>query len=158
MHGEREEGDSTREGKERERGGGGEEGRHLQRSVGTQRRERERRGLYMHPLPFSSLQVLGPNAIAVKAPQSPRTGEVDITLVFKGSQFCISNPGKFLYLGEHNNYNMYVYIYIYNCLCVQACVCVCVHVCVRACMCACVHVCVRACVCACMCACMYACI
>lgn len=45
-------------------------------------------------------QVLSPNAIAVKAPQSPRTGEVDITLVFKGSQFCISSPGKFLYMGE----------------------------------------------------------
>lgn len=48
-------------------------------------------------LPASS-EVLSPNAIAVRAPQNPRPGEVDITLVFNGSQFCINNPGKFLYV------------------------------------------------------------
>ena len=47
-----------------------------------------------------SVQVLSPNAIAVKTPVSPRPGEVDITLVFKNSQFCINSPGKFLYIGE----------------------------------------------------------
>ena len=46
------------------------------------------------------IQVLSPNAIAVKVPQSPRAGEVDITLVFKGSQYCITNPGKFNYLSK----------------------------------------------------------
>jgi hypothetical protein len=45
-----------------------------------------------------SLQVLSPNAIAVKTPISPRPGEVDITLVFKNSHFCINSPGKFLYI------------------------------------------------------------
>ena len=54
------------------------------------------------PLPPSlpHHQVLSPNAIAVKTPVSPRPGEVDITLVFKNSQFCINSPGKFLYVGE----------------------------------------------------------
>eukprot|EP00731_Ephydatia_muelleri_P038370 Em0735g4a len=46
----------------------------------------------------ASCEVLSPNAIAVRAPQSPRPGEVDITLTFKGSQFCMHNPGKFLYI------------------------------------------------------------
>ena len=54
------------------------------------------------------VQYLSPNAIAVRTPQSPRPGEVDITLVFKGTQFCIANPGKFLYMckstaNSHNN-------------------------------------------------------
>ena len=49
---------------------------------------------------FPILQVLSTNAIAVRVPQSPRPGEVDITLVFKGSQYCITNPGKFLYIGK----------------------------------------------------------
>lgn len=58
-------------------------------------------------------QVLSPNAIAVKAPQSPRTGEVDITLVFKGSQFCISSPGKFLYMGKpHHPWGSWVQSYV----------------------------------------------
>jgi len=47
-------------------------------------------------------QLLSSNAIAVRTPQSPRAGEVDITLVYKGSQFCINNPGKFLYISELN--------------------------------------------------------
>lgn len=51
------------------------------------------------PPPPHSWKVLSPNAIAVKTPISPRAGEVDITLVFKTSQFCINSPGKFLYMG-----------------------------------------------------------
>lgn len=51
----------------------------------------------------ANCEVLSPNAIAVKVPQSPRTGEVDITLIFKGSQFCITNPGKFLYISPDDH-------------------------------------------------------
>jgi len=40
--------------------------------------------------------------LACGVPQSPRPGEVDITLVIKGSQFCINNPGKSLYIGKWN--------------------------------------------------------
>lgn len=53
-------------------------------------------------LPASS-EFLSPHAIAVRAPQSPRPGEVDITLVYKGSQFCINNPGKFVYITPDEN-------------------------------------------------------
>lgn len=53
-------------------------------------------------LPASS-EFLSPHAIAVRAPQSPRPGEVDITLVYKGSQFCITNPGKFVYITPDEN-------------------------------------------------------
>ncbi|XP_011408942.1 PREDICTED: transcription factor COE2-like [Amphimedon queenslandica] len=44
-------------------------------------------------------EVLSPNAIAVRTPPATMTGEVDVTLIFRasGAQFCISNPGKFLY-------------------------------------------------------------
>ena len=53
--------------------------------------------LHHHQYP---LQFLSPHAIAVRTPQSPRPGEVDITLVYKGSQFCINSPGKFLYISK----------------------------------------------------------
>ncbi len=46
------------------------------------------------------MQLISPCAIAVKTPPSPRPGEVDITLVYQGSQYCINNPGKFVYLGK----------------------------------------------------------
>lgn len=48
------------------------------------------------------LQFLSPHAIAVRTPHSPRPGEVDITLVYKGSQYCINNPGKFVYISKYN--------------------------------------------------------
>lgn len=53
------------------------------------------------------LQFLSPHAIAVRTPLSPRPGEVDITLVYKGSQFCINNPGKFVYISKS----------VYCCMC-----------------------------------------
>lgn len=44
-------------------------------------------------------EVLSPNAIAVRAPPATMAGEVDITLIFRvsGAQFCVNNPGKFIY-------------------------------------------------------------
>ena len=47
------------------------------------------------------VQVLSPNAIAVRAPPATMAGEVDITLIFRvsGAQFCVNNPGKFIYTG-----------------------------------------------------------
>lgn len=55
--------------------------------------------------PLSHIQVLSPNAIAVRTPPATMTGEVDVTLIFRasGAQFCISNPGKFLYTGKSNH-------------------------------------------------------
>ena len=54
------------------------------------------------------MQFLSPNAIAVRTPLSPRPGEVDITLVFKGNQFCITNPGKFFYTGTYVTETKYI--------------------------------------------------
>ena len=53
------------------------------------------------------LQVLSPNAIAVRVPPASMPGEVDITLLFRasGAQFCVGNPGKFLYTGESMHLN-----------------------------------------------------
>lgn len=54
--------------------------------------------IYVHVI----IQVLSPNAIAVRVPPASMPGEVDITLLFRasGAQFCVTNPGKFLYTGQ----------------------------------------------------------
>ena len=61
----------------------------------------------MHPCMY--VQVLSPSAIAVRSPPATMPGEVDLTLIFRatGAQFCMTNPGKFIYTGKRNAKEMH---------------------------------------------------
>lgn len=50
-------------------------------------------------LPHS--QYLTPNALSVRVPPRAIPGEVKITLTCKGSHYCTSAPGKFIYKGTY---------------------------------------------------------
>jgi len=54
-----------------------------------------------------SLQLITPHAIRVQAPARHIPGVVDVTLSYKGKQFCKGAPGRFVYVCKYRGADYY---------------------------------------------------